>query len=1266
MFPKKTGVLTYLLHSYLNGSVFQVWRLIDGLQLPAIKWGGLVDVVDENRITNFEALSISRGAALVVTCRNADIMLWDSESADGIAGIFGYAPDRQWKSISIKKELKAKFAVQAANDRGEDTQSHKKTVKEQVQMNTCSKSGIKEIQNAKIVRVASSGSSRTGRSHSSSSKSTHKEEKSEKQAVKHSGSAANEDGSQIDGPSVGISAGKILKLPGILKDLPSTRELESAQEYHLIKLQMKSVLHAVKQKIKEASKFGLKQESEAAVAPPTKTQRRAPVAVSTAPFNASNCEIKAQKSLSKIVLPRWTTNVKNSLSQVCLLQEKGHESSFRAVLGHERNPALLILHSEDLVHGKYFWTVQLQTDCRIRVGIISKAATDLPFTFDPEAEEDNEHLSWYLESDCHAAVLKKSAAEEGVRPQEDFNFGKSGDTLTITLDCRAGQLTFETQRGEKTNACSFAPDPELTRFQGPNGHQIVVNTPSMRSTDREDQDDTHDAAPLTVLAPAVSCVHGDNENNNRKLTAFLELAGNVGDALILSNITHKSRVPKVIRKFFKELSDGLNASKIIRPVEASEISYKGGKIQINCRCGGLKQLQESASNVTITWPRTALPGPTRMEIRICPPPANSEEACEARYTAGIDKLNSGRCVGVIVDLRPHGLTFNVPITIKIPHSLMLGSDEVWQNQLEGVQLDQFTPVMGMPNCLFTCVDGKFDKRYGLLTVKSSGIFGLKASSYCVDIVHTKLYCEPSDTFLEKRNRLPPDERGPEINKTMHEVSAENFPELYIDTQKALPMLMKLCGVFCQDDELLDVLQAPIYTIRYRARIIVMSIHQHGYALGVLLSLSKQSHKAAIMRIGTSHSQQDDDGIAPDLFVNTVYKGGPMTLAFALVATAAEGPDSSLVLSHPSHHAQQLAVSVKVRGNQSNLLDQTSDVQLMRLAKNKQLSQHMSLEPFPVLVKKRPPKALFKSVLNTLTSQSAAAAVLAGMVPKEGAKTHDVGDETRHKSVLADLFVIRNPAASLEMREKEYRVLQLLESEGWSIYDLSVPLLEGELVDEIDYSQVHNSKATVVFVDKGMLAEKLEPSLPLSKMWVTALQAHGYDTKNKFGGDNIIVVSLHKIRVGDVVFPADIAAWKGQIGERLKSFRRNLVTWQASDSMAKIHEWLLEKVKAGPHASGQHRDNFFNAEGEYQKKDAPLTPTVKYVCERVFATAREVVVMEGAFDLTTPVKPFFTRHNADLQEFWMSLECEFALDISEQDLQRVQTFSAVSSHGVAVF
>ncbi len=45
--------------------------------------------------------------------------------------------------------------------------------------------------------------------------------------------------------------------------------------------------------------------------------------------------------------------------------------------------------------------------------------------------------------------------------------------------------------------------------------------------------------------------------------------------------------------------------------------------------------------------------------------------------------------------------------------------------------------------LFMCFDGRFDPRYVLLAVKSSGIFTIKASKYCPDVVHAKLYCQPS-------------------------------------------------------------------------------------------------------------------------------------------------------------------------------------------------------------------------------------------------------------------------------------------------------------------------------------------------------------------------------------------------------------------------------------------------------------------------------------------------------------------------------------------
>ena len=59
------------------------------------------------------------------------------------------------------------------------------------------------------------------------------------------------------------------------------------------------------------------------------------------------------------------------------------------------------------------------------------------------------------------------------------------------------------------------------------------------------------------------------------------------------------------------------------------------------------------------------------------------------------------------------------------------------------EMDDFAPVMEVPDSLFMCFDGRFDSRYGLLAVKSSGIFTIKASKHCPDVVHAKLYCQPS-------------------------------------------------------------------------------------------------------------------------------------------------------------------------------------------------------------------------------------------------------------------------------------------------------------------------------------------------------------------------------------------------------------------------------------------------------------------------------------------------------------------------------------------
>ena len=69
----------------------------------------------------------------------------------------------------------------------------------------------------------------------------------------------------------------------------------------------------------------------------------------------------------------------------------------------------------------------------------------------------------------------------------------------------------------------------------------------------------------------------------------------------------------------------------------------------------------------------------------------------------------------------------------------------------------------------------------------------------------------------------------------------------------------------------------------------------------------------------------------------------------------------------------------------------------------------------------------------------------------------------------------------------------------------------------------------------MLADKLSPELPMCKMWMAALQAHGMMNQQKaiFGGDRIIPLCLGNISTPDKgLFPKDKSAWKGQIGERV--------------------------------------------------------------------------------------------------------------------------------------
>ncbi len=91
-----------------------------------------------------------------------------------------------------------------------------------------------------------------------------------------------------------------------------------------------------------------------------------------------------------------------------------------------------------------------------------------------------------------------------------------------------------------------------------------------------------------------------------------------------------------------------------------------------------------------------------------------------------------------------------------------------------------------------------------------------------------------------------------------------------------------------------------------------------------------------------------------------------------------------------------------------------------------------------------------------------------------------------------------------------QVLRFLENHGWTFNDLSFRILEGKGVSEDEYLQVNNSKAVLVFAETDMFEDKLPPQLPLVKMWIAAIRAHGIDAEKRFGGDGIIILSTGEI------------------------------------------------------------------------------------------------------------------------------------------------------------
>ena len=232
--------------------VFQIWSLIDGVRLPSIQWRGLADVPDADlgaRMTNFDALSISGGAALVATCRDADILLWNSETRNGLGELSRKEHARGWDKATTHSVNVAAHAFSESTKSGHGLNKLVRkavqgvvTAQSESEMNGTQEDGQEmgaERSTTEASGAVGQESSRRGRAPESESQ-----------------SVAQNHGEPRDKDVATMPTGKMLMLPGCMKHKTSEMEQQIAEEHNALKLQMKSIIRYVKENIKrEASKI---------------------------------------------------------------------------------------------------------------------------------------------------------------------------------------------------------------------------------------------------------------------------------------------------------------------------------------------------------------------------------------------------------------------------------------------------------------------------------------------------------------------------------------------------------------------------------------------------------------------------------------------------------------------------------------------------------------------------------------------------------------------------------------------------------------------------------------------------------------------------------------------------------------------------------------------------------------------------------------------------------------------------------------------------
>ncbi|KAJ1486622.1 hypothetical protein T484DRAFT_2302412 [Baffinella frigidus] len=293
---------------------------------------------------------------------------------------------------------------------------------------------------------------------------------------------------------------------------------------------------------------------------------------------------------------------------------------------------------------------------------------------------------------------------------------------------------------------------------------------------------------------------------------------------------------------------------------------------------------------------------------------------------------------------------------------------------------------------------------------------------------------------------------------------------------------------------------------------------------------------------------------------------------------------------------------------------------------------------------------------------------------------------------SDLFVVRSPDD-----QASAQVMEELMDRGWTYTDLS---LSKSLYPDRLEAAAKLCKVSIVFVtDELVSASSLSSNLPIVRLFLASLVAHGFDEKTmSLGSNNLLLVSQEPFKWSGGNFPGgaggDTRPWPGLIGERLEHFRSRIVACPGSSTLpaqvGQTEKALLEgPLPAGPHGTKREREGFFSASKKKLSSSFPPSPLVptrpstsqgftredlvdqsdeaeeEDTLESVTRRVDRILEASGlelkmGVDMTAvmPVEVFFQKSASDPLEFWMLLEDEFAMEIPDSDAATLQQIRAI--------